>query len=115
MLSKILIGLAPNRKPCIKVTEQSSEDVRDELVISMREELNHISNTFSLSFYAGGTESDNRSYVIMPVGNEIEYFRGLIANKYLSDVKSQRPLLELAKFISEAYGGTLEMLEVKDN
>ena len=109
MLSKIQIGLAPNKNACIKVSEKRTDDVRDELFQNFREGLMHRSNTLQVTFVGG--DDDERNYIIMPVDDELKYFEGSVIHKYLGDTNCTETLLRIAKFIVESYGGTLEMVE----
>ena len=104
MLSKIQIGIAPNQKACIKVSEKKSDDVRDELVTTFRQNLHHTSNTLSLHFEGGFDTEQN--YLILPVEDEIKYFDGLIHMKYLNGVNHRDELLSLAKGITDYFEKT---------
>lgn len=102
MRSKITIHTAPNFKPCIKVVESKShyltsdteEDVRDVLVRGFRELLAHTSSTIQISYQ----ETD--TYLLLPVEDEIKYFEGIIAQKYINDSDYREKLLELANLIN---------------
>lgn len=72
MLSKISIGVAPNKTACIKVEEKKSEDVRDDLVQMMREELEHRSNTFQVC-QMSQTPNGETTYLLLPVKDELKY------------------------------------------
>jgi hypothetical protein len=73
MLSKITIGLAPDKNACIKVLERKSDDVRDELIQSFREKLGNNSNTLCLTFLNSNDKEEN-NYIIAPVESERYYF-----------------------------------------
>lgn len=72
MLSKISIGVAPNKTACIKVEERQSDDVRDDLVQMMREELEHRSLTFQVC-EMNQTPHGDKTYLLLPVKDELQY------------------------------------------
>jgi len=100
MESKITIHTAPNFKPCIKVLEVQSEDVRDNLVRGLREQLNYQSSTFS--FHINEQLGNKTEYLLLPVEDELKYFEGVIMQKYIADSASQQKLINFAQSILTA-------------
>lgn len=101
MLSKITIDTAPNFKPCIKVSEVSSEDVRDRLVFGLRDQLKHKSNTFEIVFH-GVSPDQEHIYTLHPVDDELMYIEKLVCKWLGQDNEANSKLFRIAKILNDA-------------
>lgn len=114
MKSKVRIGLSEDRRPCIIIEKEYTDDVRDDLVCRFVEDLGYDSKWFEL-INAGRTNNSN--YIIAAVKNLddllVDIINQIIKTRQFKDgTPYLQHLTSLLEFINTFNGSSFGKLDI---